>query len=90
MSHGIICNLSKPMRDLQPAFKSHFFLQSRGRQIAQKTFVDTIRVKTFIEIDQRRPEEELHFSFLAEPGNYKIQMSITDQETFRAVTVTKT
>ena len=49
--------------------------------MSRESIVDSIKVRTFKEIDRARPSQLTRFAFLVEPGEYKARMTLTDLET---------
>jgi len=60
-----------------------------GDVIESETFVDSVKVGTFWDIEQPRPPKLVRFAFLVPPGSYKARMQIKDLETLRAISFTR-
>jgi len=50
-------------------------------QVVQNSFIDSVSVKTFWDIERFRPPQLFHLPLFLEPGEYKARVCLTDQET---------
>ena len=93
----IFCQI--PTEDIQfIKFKDGFFgsyelsitlYDLLNNQIACKSFIDSVKVKTFYDIDRPRAPRLIRSSFLVEPGKYEARICLTDLETLRSVDLKK-
>lgn len=60
-----------------------------GRQVVEQSYLDSIKVQAFREIDLPRPSKIIRFTFLVEPGEYEARIELSDVETLRGVNVKK-
>lgn len=79
-------------------FKDGFFASYRlaitlrdssGAETEGESFIDSVRVKTFRDIDRVRPIRLVRFSFLVTPGKYQARVVLRDLETLRHLTFAK-
>ncbi len=52
-----------------------------NNEVVETSFIDSVSVKTFWDIDSYRPPQLLHLPLFLEPGDYKARVCLTDQET---------
>ncbi|MFQ5637391.1 MAG: hypothetical protein ACE5IR_05300 [bacterium] len=54
---------------------------SLGHEVARQSFIDSVKVKTFKEIDRPRIPKLIRFHFIINPGDYEARIELTDVET---------
>ncbi|MFQ5639493.1 MAG: hypothetical protein ACE5IR_16025 [bacterium] len=64
--------------------------EGTGRNVVEESYVDSVKVKTFWDIDRVRDPKLIRYAFLVPPGIFEAKMSLKDLETFRQMTFSKT